>query len=42
MKLLLTSAGVKNKTIHDALAGLVGKPVVGAEKWAPACRCRVM
>jgi dipeptidase E len=27
MKLLLTSAGVKNKSIHDALAGLLGKPV---------------
>jgi dipeptidase E len=27
MKLLLTSAGIKNTSIHDALAGLLGKPV---------------
>jgi len=27
MKLLLTSAGIKNASIHDALAGLLGKPV---------------
>lgn len=27
MKLLLTSAGVKNTTIHDALLGLLGRPV---------------
>ncbi len=27
MKLLLTSAGVKNESIHDALVGLLGKPV---------------
>jgi dipeptidase E len=27
MKFLLTSAGVKNKSIHDALVGLLGKPV---------------
>jgi dipeptidase E len=27
MKLLLTSAGIKNRTIHDALEGLLGKPV---------------
>ena len=27
MKLLLTSAGVKNASIHDALVGLLGKPV---------------
>ena len=27
MKLLLTSAGIKNTSIHDALTGLLGKPV---------------
>ncbi|RBQ06585.1 peptidase E [Micromonospora sp. LHW51205] len=27
MKLLLTSAGVQNPSIHDALVGLLGKPV---------------
>ncbi len=27
MKLFLTSAGIKNASIHDALAGLLGKPV---------------
>jgi dipeptidase E len=27
MKLLLTSAGIKNKSIHDALADLLGKPI---------------
>jgi dipeptidase E len=27
MKLLLTSAGIKNKSIHSALADLLGKPV---------------
>jgi dipeptidase E len=27
MKLLLTSAGVKNASIHDALVGLLGKPI---------------
>ena len=27
MKLLLTSAGIKNASIHDALTGLLGKPV---------------
>lgn len=27
MKLLLTSAGVKNKSIHDALVDLLGKPI---------------
>ncbi|MFD6443918.1 Type 1 glutamine amidotransferase-like domain-containing protein [Promicromonospora sp. NPDC060204] len=27
MKLLLTSAGVKNASIHDALLGLLGRPV---------------
>jgi dipeptidase E len=27
MKLLLTSAGVKNRSIHDALVGLLGKPI---------------
>lgn len=28
MKLLLTSAGVKNPSIHDALVGLLDKPIV--------------
>jgi dipeptidase E len=27
VKLLLTSAGIKNKTIHDALVDLLGKPI---------------
>ena len=27
MKLLLTSAGIKNAAIHDALLGLLGKPI---------------
>jgi dipeptidase E len=27
MKLLLTSAGIKNKSIHDALVDLLGKPI---------------
>jgi dipeptidase E len=27
MKLLLTSAGIKNVSIHDALVGLLGKPI---------------
>ena len=27
MKLLLTSAGINNKSIHDELAGLLGKPI---------------
>lgn len=27
MKLLLTSAGVKNKSIHDALVDMLGKPI---------------
>jgi len=27
MRLLLTSAGIKNPSIHDALAGLLGKPI---------------
>jgi len=27
MKLLLTSAGVKNASIRDALVGLLGKPI---------------
>jgi len=27
MKFLLTSAGIKNKSIHDALAELLGKPI---------------
>ena len=27
MKLLLTSAGIKNTSIHNALIGLLGKPI---------------
>ena len=27
MKFLLTSAGIKNPSIHDALVGLLGKPI---------------
>jgi len=27
MKLLLTSAGIKNRSLHDALVGLLGKPI---------------
>ena len=27
MKLLLTSAGIKNPSIHDALLDLLGKPI---------------
>ncbi|MCW5634452.1 MAG: Type 1 glutamine amidotransferase-like domain-containing protein [Rubrivivax sp.] len=30
MKLLLTSGGVRNRSIHDALVGLLGKPVAEA------------
>ena len=27
MRMLLTSAGIKNASIHDALVGLLGKPI---------------
>jgi dipeptidase E len=30
MRLLLTSAGIKNASIHDALVGLLGKPIAEA------------
>jgi dipeptidase E len=30
VKLLLTSAGIKNTSIHDALVGLLGKPIAEA------------
>src|SRR3954468_15793221 len=30
MRLLLTSAGIKNKSIEDALVGLLGKPIAEA------------
>src|SRR4051812_44206681 len=30
MRLLLTSAGIKNASIHDALLGLLGKPIAEA------------
>jgi peptidase E len=41
MKLLLTSAGIKNTSIHDALAGLLDKleltalPSIDEEQWVP-------
>src|SRR5438128_11919212 len=31
MKLLLTSAGIKNATIHDALLELLGKPIAESD-----------
>jgi len=31
MRLLLTSAGIKNGSIHDALVGLLGKPIAEAD-----------
>jgi dipeptidase E len=31
MKLLLTSAGIKNTSIHDALVGLLGKPIAESD-----------
>ena len=31
MKLLLTSAGVKNTSIRDALVDLLGKPIAEAD-----------
>ncbi|HVS86472.1 MAG TPA: Type 1 glutamine amidotransferase-like domain-containing protein [Gaiellaceae bacterium] len=31
MKLLLTSAGIKNASIHDALVGLLGKPIADCD-----------
>jgi dipeptidase E len=31
MKLLLTSAGIKNTSIHDALVDLLGKPIVESD-----------
>ena len=34
MKLLLTSAGVKNASINDALVGLLGKPIAEADALA--------
>src|SRR5919199_6306879 len=30
MRLLLTSAGIKNPSIHDALVALLGKPIADA------------
>jgi dipeptidase E len=30
MRFLLTSAGISNTSIHDALVGLLGKPVAEA------------
>ncbi len=31
MKLLLTSAGIKNPSIHDALLELLGKPIAESD-----------
>ena len=31
MKLLLTSAGIKNASIHDALVDLLGKPIADCD-----------
>ena len=31
MKLLLTSAGIKNPSIHDAVVGLLGKPIAESD-----------
>ena len=31
MKLLLTSAGIKNTSIHDALVDLLGKPIAESD-----------
>lgn len=31
MKLLLTSAGIKNTSIHDSLVGLLDKPITEAD-----------
>lgn len=30
MKFLLTSAGIQNKSIHDALVDMLGKPIADA------------
>ncbi|HYP59989.1 MAG TPA: hypothetical protein VEQ36_06130, partial [Thermomicrobiales bacterium] len=30
MRFLLTSAGIKNPSIHDALLGLLGKPITAS------------
>ena len=44
MKLLLTSSGIANKAIHEALVGLLGKPIaealhllIAASVMLPAC-----
>jgi dipeptidase E len=37
MKLLLTSGGVSNPSIHEALIGLLGKPI--ADSSALFCAC---
>src|ERR1041385_2674349 len=34
MRALLTSAGIKNASIHDALVGLLGKPIAEASALA--------
>ena len=34
MKLLLTSAGITNPSIHDALVDLLGKPIAESKKIA--------
>ena len=47
MKLLLTSAGIKNTSIHDALVDLLGKPIaessalcIPTASYAHPRRCR--
>ena len=39
MKLLLTSAGVNNSTIRDALVDLLGKPIADSTPCASPPRC---
>jgi dipeptidase E len=31
MRVLLTSAGIKNRSIHDALVDLLGKPIAESD-----------
>ena len=35
MKFLLTSAGIKNTSIHNALVNLLGKPIAESARWYP-------
>ena len=39
MKLLLTSAGIKNPSIHDALVDLLGKPISESSALCIPPRC---